>query len=157
MKRIFSVLFACLLLCGLAACFGGGREENPTTSPEPTSVQTEEKTWPTHWPPEGVEYIEAFELQSDPGDNLSAEGGAEAAFSAMSLIKTTDFYNLGDAVTITLTGMDTLDGMDVYLYTIKTPRSETKHAVNYNGVVYWLPDGEDEYTRLYGSNPGEPY
>ena len=40
MRRIFSVFLACLLLCGLAACFGGNGD-NPTATPEPTtSAQT---------------------------------------------------------------------------------------------------------------------
>ena len=91
--------------------------------------------------PEGVEYVEEFELQSDPGDNMSAEGAAKALFSALVYLHD-DFYAPGDAVTITLTGLDTVDDEDAYLYTIKTPGGESKHAVNYAGNVYVLLDGE---------------
>ena len=91
--------------------------------------------------PEGVEYIEEFELQSDPGDNLSAEGGAVVLFSALFSLQE-DFYAPGDAVTITLTGLEALDEADIYLYTVKTPRDESKHAVNYAGDVFVLLGGE---------------
>ena len=38
MKRVLPVLLAFLLLFGLTACFGGG-EDNPMTTPEPTTAE----------------------------------------------------------------------------------------------------------------------
>jgi len=97
--------------------------------------------------PEGVVYVEEFELQSDPGDNMSAEGGAKALFSAI-LFEHADFYTPGDAVTIALTGLDTIDGGDAYLYTVTTADGESQHAVNYAGDVYVLLGGA--YQFIYG-------
>jgi len=102
--------------------------------------------------PEGVVYVEEFELQSDPGDNLSAEGGALVLFSALVSLHE-DFYTPGDAVTITLTGLDMIDDEDAYLYTIVTPGGESKHAVNYYGAVFVLLDGE--YLLLDGPGRGD--
>ncbi|MCL2106946.1 MAG: hypothetical protein FWH26_07835 [Oscillospiraceae bacterium] len=101
--------------------------------------------------PEGVEYVEEYELQSDPGDNMSAEGAAAALFSAIVLLHD-DFYTPGDAVAITLTGLETVDGEDAYLYTILLPDgSESKHAVNYRGDVYVLQG--DDYMLIFGDGP----
>jgi len=97
--------------------------------------------------PEDVVYVEEFELQSDPGDNMSAEGGAAALFSAIVFLHD-DFYTPGDKVTITLTGLDMIGGQDAYLYTVALADGESKHAVNYAGGVYVL-QGE-EYMLIYG-------
>ena len=101
--------------------------------------------------PEGVVYVEEFELQSDPGDNMSAEDAAKALFRAI-LFEHDDFYTPGDAVTIALTGLDTIDGQDAYFYTVKTPTGESQHAVNYAGDVYVLL--EEEYKLIFGGGDG---
>ena len=99
--------------------------------------------------PEGVVYVEEFELRSDPGDNMSAEGGAKALFSALIFLHD-DFYAPGDAVTIALTGLDTVDDGDAYLYTVRTPAGESQYAVNYAGDVYLLLDGT--YRIIFGGD-----
>ena len=101
--------------------------------------------------PEGVEYVEEFKLLSDPGDNMSAGDGAAALFSAIVFLHD-DFYTPGDIVTITLTGLDAIDGADAYLYTVTTPAGESKHAVNYWGDVFVL-QGE-EYMLIYQGAEG---
>ena len=101
--------------------------------------------------PEGVEYVEGVELQSDAGENMTAEGGAAALFSALVFLFD-DIYTPGDAVTITLTGLDTIDDGDAYLYTLKIAGSESQYAVNYAGDVYQLQDGE--YIAIYFGGDG---
>lgn len=131
MKRI---LITGLALCLCLALFACGEKD---AGPPMQGV-----SWA-----EGVEYAEAFEPQSDPGDNMSAEDAAKALFSALIYLDD-DFYTPGDAVAITLTGLDTVSGRDAYLYTVKTSEGESKHAVNYLGNVYALRGGA--YTLIYG-------
>ena len=46
MKWVIPALLACLLMCGLTACFGGGGE-NPTTTATPEQTTTEEPEFTT--------------------------------------------------------------------------------------------------------------
>ena len=110
MKRRMAILLAAVLLLGFAAC---GRNNNGL--------------------PKGVSYVEAYTLESDPGDNLSASAAAVKLFEAV----TRSGYTPGDAVTITLTALVPINNVECYLYSVVTPDGETLHAVDYaSGAVY---------------------
>jgi len=100
--------------------------------------------------PEGVAYVDAANLQSDPGENPSAPEAALRLFNAITELYD-DYYTPGDAVTITLTGLEVVDDEDAYLFTMAAPGGESKHAVNYAGDVYVLQGEEYELIAVMGA------
>jgi len=132
MKHMLAITLVLCLALGLASC-------GDTPAGEASKF------------PAGVTYEEAFQWEGDPGEGLSAPDAALLLFNTV-VTNFEGYYTPGDEVTITMTGFETLNGGECYLFTASNALDESRFAVDYfENIVYVELDGE--YLPIGGALP----
>ena len=145
MKKAVLMVLTAALAIALCAC-GAPKPAADTPDAGPTGEQAAGNPGNTAGVEigENIIYCEQYKLQSDPGDGLSAYDAAAKVVDETKMIWD---YASGDKVTITLTGLGTVDGAECYLYTLIGANGyESRYAANYeDGRIYVFLDMSGEY------------
>jgi len=167
MKKIILTVLAVLLAISITACssVNDSGDTSSITSGASRSGALKIGGFPTtEIESKGYHayYVEAVNLEGDPGENPTALDSAKTAWKAVKQ-SMSDILSAYKNFYIILREMTTIDNQDCYVYMLSGGSEyETGDdysilddlAVNYSGTVYWLLDESGEWSAI-GEAPGD--